>query len=77
MFESIGGSLEQYYFAVGHSTAYVIELFPDEVSAHALSAAVLAGNAVTPLKTTAILSSSEAIEAFQKAADVTYTPPSS
>ena len=76
VFEAMGGRLEHYYFAVGHSTVYAIAQLPDEVSVHALTAAVLAGGAVTSSKVTALLSSSEAIEALKKAAKAGYAPPS-
>ena len=75
MFESMGGKLEEYYCAVGHSIVFAIAQLPDEVSAHALTAAVLAGGAVTSSKVTAILTSAEAIEAFKKAAKAGYSPP--
>ncbi len=62
VFVSMGGKLEHYYFAVGHSTVYAIAQLPDEVSVHAVTAAVLAGGALTSCKATALLSSTEAIE---------------
>ena len=77
MFEALGGKLEEYYFAVGQSTVYAVAQIPEEVSLEALTMAVLAGGAVTSVKSTAILTAAEAVVAMKKAGDIVYRPPSS
>jgi uncharacterized protein with GYD domain len=77
VFEAVGGTLEGYYVAVGQSTVYVLAQIPNEVSVEALTMATLAGGAVTSVKSTAILTAAEAVEAMQKASTLGYQPPSS
>ncbi len=77
MFEALGGTLEEYYFAVGESTTYVMAQIPDEVSLEALTMAVLAGGAITSIKSTTILTAAEAVVAMKKAGDIVYKSPSS
>ena len=76
VFEAFGGSLDEYYFAVGQATVYVMGELPDEVSLEAMTMAVLAGGAVTSIRCTAILTAAEAMEAMEKAAHGMYRPPS-
>jgi uncharacterized protein with GYD domain len=77
LYEAIGGKLEEYYFAVGQNTVYMISQIPDEVTVEALVMAVMAGGSVTSVKVTALLTAAEAVEAMRKAASVAYKPPSS
>jgi uncharacterized protein with GYD domain len=76
VFEAFGGSLDEYYFAVGQTTVYLVGEMPDEVSIEAMTMAVLAGGAVTSIKFTPILTAAEAMQAMEKAADAMYRPPS-
>jgi uncharacterized protein with GYD domain len=76
IFEAVGGSLEEYYFAVGENTVYVVCEVPDPASQEALTMAVLAGGAITSIKTTGILTAQEAMDVMKKAGDVVYRPPS-
>ena len=55
---------------------FVIYELPDDIAVEALIMAVLAGGAVTSAKTTAIITSAEAVEAMKKAAEIIYNPPS-
>ena len=75
VFEAVGGRLEEYYFAVGESTVYVLCDVPDHVSVEALTMAVLAGGAVTSVKATALLTAAEAVDVMKKAGEMTYRPP--
>ena len=75
MVEALGGTLEEYYFAVGQNTVYTLGYLPDELSLEALVMAVLAGGAVTSFKSTPLMTAAEAVEAMKKAADVLYRPP--
>ena len=77
LYEAVGGKLEEYYFAVGQNTVYVVGQFPDEIAVEALGMAVMAGGAVTSVKATAILTAAEAVEAMKKAGSIGYKPPSS
>ena len=74
---AVGGPLETYDIAVGHSTVSLVAQLPDEMSVQARTRAVLAGGAVTSVKSNAILTASEAVEARRKAGTLGYRPPSS
>lgn len=76
VFEAVGGSLEEYYFAVGENTVYVICEVPDFDSLMALNMAVLAGGAITSAKSAGLLTAKEAVDVMKKAGDVVYRPPS-
>ncbi len=76
-FEAVGGSLQEYYFAVGENKVSVLGEVPDQVSLEAISMVVFAGGAVTSMKATALLTAGEAVEAMKKAKDVAYQPPKS
>ena len=75
VFEAVGGRLEAFYVAVGGSTAYLIAEVPDSVSMAAISTAIMAGGALSSIKSTAILTAEEMVEAFKKAKSVAYRPP--
>ncbi len=72
LMESLGGSIESFYFAFGDADAYVIADLPDNVSAAAGAAAVNASGAVVT-STTVLLTPAEVDEAFAKTVD--YRPP--
>jgi uncharacterized protein with GYD domain len=70
--ESLGGTMEAFYFAFGHSDLYVIADLPDNVSMVALSGVVAAAGGFSP--TTVVLLTPEEIDAaVEKSAE--YTPP--
>ena len=75
MFEAMGCTLEQYYFAVGENNVYVLAEIPDNISGEALTMAVLASGAIASTKTTVLLTAQEAIEAMKKAGGIVYRPP--
>lgn len=75
--ESVGGNLVEYYFAVGSSKVYLIAENLNEMSAQALIIAVLAGGVVACVKSVAILTSAEAVEAMKMAGGTGYRPPAS
>jgi uncharacterized protein with GYD domain len=74
--EKLGGKLIGYWFAFGESDAVVIAQFPDNVSAAAASLAATAGGAVKSLKTTALMSVEESMQAMRKADAAGYRAPS-
>ena len=70
--ESLGGTIDSFYFAFGDTDVVVIADFPDTVSAAALALAVTAGGGAT-VKTTVLLTPKEVDKAAKK--HVTYRPP--
>ena len=72
--ESIGGSVEAFYFAFGSDDAYVIYDMPDSASAAAASLVVAASGAIA-LRTIPLLTPEDIDDAAKKSKDVDYTPP--
>jgi len=72
--ESIGGSLESFYFSFGKDDFHVIVDLPDNVSAAAMALTV-AGSGRVSLDTTVLLTPEEVDAAVRKHPD--YTPPGS
>lgn len=70
--ESVGGKLDEFYFAFGESDVVGIADLPDNVSAAALSVAISAGGAFA-YRTTVLLTPEEMDRAVRK--EITYTPP--
>ena len=70
--ESLGGTLESFYFALGDPDAYVIVDLPSNADAMAVSMTVATGGGATN-ETVALLTSEEADEASNKT--VVYRPP--
>ena len=70
--KNAGGTLEAFYFAFGHSDAFVIIDAPDHASVAAASLAINASGAVST-KTTVLLSPEEIDQAAKK--NVKYTAP--
>ena len=70
--QSLGGSMDSFYFAFGDTDVVVIADFPDHVSAAALALAVGAGGGAS-VHTTVLVSPQEIDEAAKK--QVTYQPP--
>lgn len=77
LFEALGGSLVEYYFAVGQGKVIVIYELPDADSIQALSLRVIAGGTTTDFSTTRIITSAEAVEGIKMAGDIDYRPPTS
>ena len=72
--ESVGGSLESFYFAFGDSDAFVVVDLPDNESAAAVALTVNATGAVT-VKTVVLLTPDEVDAAAKRSVD--YRPPGS
>jgi uncharacterized protein with GYD domain len=70
--ESLGGSLESFYFAFGGTDVYAVVELPDNAAAAAMALAVSGSGAVTA--TTTVLLAPEEIDAAAKA-KVKYTAP--
>jgi len=72
--ESVGGKLDEFYFAFGESDVVGIADLPDNVSAAALSVAISSAGAFA-YRTTVLLTPEEMDRAVRKGAEITYTPP--
>ncbi len=70
--ESLGGSVEAFYYAFGNNDTYTVFELPDNVSASAASLAIIAAAAVR-VRTTVLLTPEEIDEAVQRS--VEYRPP--
>jgi uncharacterized protein with GYD domain len=78
LIESLGGTLEAFYWMQGKHDGFVISNLPDGVAAAAVSAAVGASGAVTGLETHQIFDQDEqaAIIKHAETARRAYKPPS-
>ncbi len=72
--ESVGGTLDTFYFAFGGTDVFTVADLPDNTAAAALALAVTAGGGAT-VRTTVLLTAEEIDAATQQ--DVSYTPPGS
>jgi uncharacterized protein with GYD domain len=72
--ESVGGTMESFYFAFGDADAYVVLDLPDAATAAGLSLTVSASGAVS-ISTTVLLTPEELDEASNKTVD--YKAPGS
>jgi uncharacterized protein with GYD domain len=70
--ESLGGTIEAFYFAFGETDVFVIADYPDNVSVAAAALAVSAGGGAT-VRTVVLLTPAEIDTAAAKKA--TYRPP--
>jgi uncharacterized protein with GYD domain len=72
LFKSLGGTIEDYYYAFGDTDLFVIGDFPDPAAAAAVSLTVSASGAIA-CKTTVLLTPEELDETSKKSA--TYSAP--
>jgi uncharacterized protein with GYD domain len=72
LIDSIGGTMEAFYFAFGEDDVYVIAELPDNATAAALALKVNASGAVH-LRTVVLMTPEEVDEASSKSVD--YRPP--
>ncbi|MDQ3931903.1 MAG: GYD domain-containing protein [Actinomycetota bacterium] len=72
--ETLGGTVEAFYFAFGDNDTYTIVDLPDNVSASAASLAIIAAGAVR-VRTTVLLTPAEIDEAVERS--VEYRAPAS
>ena len=70
--ESLGGTLESFYYAFGDTDVYAIADLPDHTSSSALSLIINASGTVS-VKTVVLLTPEEVDAATQKSVD--YRPP--
>jgi|ERR1022692_2344310 uncharacterized protein with GYD domain len=72
--ESLGGTLESFYYALGEDDAYLIAQVPDDTAAAALSMRVAAGGGAR-VTSVPLLTPEQMDEATKRG--VSYTPPGS
>ena len=76
LFNSIGGTVEHYWFGVGENRAYIVFSAPDNsVDVQAVSMAVLSSGTAVKATTSLIITAEEGMAAAQKAAQLTYRSP--
>ena len=73
--ENLGGKLESSYLAFGDFDVVGIIQLPNNVSAAALSMAMMAGGGITKLNIVTLMTWTEGVEAMKKAKNAAYTPP--
>jgi uncharacterized protein with GYD domain len=73
LLETVGGSLEAFYFAFGDTDVYVIADLPDQKTAMAIAATVGSSDAISSFETIALLTTQE-VDAAMKVS-VGYRPP--
>ena len=75
--EAAGGSLVAFYWMLGDHDGLAIYDAPDAAAAAAVTAAIFSSGRVADVRTNALLSSSETIEALTRAGEVakSYEPP--
>ncbi len=72
--KELGGRIHGFWFAFGDSDVIGILDMPDNTSMAAFALAIGAGGACSKVKTTALLSMSEAMSAMEKASTTGYKP---
>ena len=70
--EKLGGKIENAWYSFGEYDVTLILQMPDNVSAAALSIAFAAGGALKSVRTTPLLTATEALEAMKKAGGSGY-----
>jgi uncharacterized protein with GYD domain len=70
--EGLGGRIENAWYSFGEYDVTMVVQMPDNVSAAALSIAFAAGGALKAVKTTPLLTATEAIEAMKRASTAGY-----
>jgi len=72
--ETLGGKVHEMFFSFGDYDALLIVEMPSNVAAAAIALAFASGGAVKNIKTTPLLSTTEAVEAFKQAGRSGYQP---
>ncbi len=75
--ESLGGSIESFYWMQGQHDGFVIGEFPDSVSGVAIAAAVASTGAISSIESHEIFDHGQQAEIVEKAKTAlrAYTPP--
>jgi uncharacterized protein with GYD domain len=75
IFESAGCKLEHFYASLIENKTYLIVESPDLKSIYAVTANFLAAGAASSIKCSPLITTSEAVDMFKKAASLPYRPP--
>jgi len=75
IFESAGCKLEQFYASLTENKAYLIVDAPDLKNVYTVTVNFLAAGAASAIKCSPLMTTSEAVGIFKKAASLTYRPP--
>jgi uncharacterized protein with GYD domain len=70
--EELGGRIENAWYSFGEFDVTLVLQMPDNVSAAALSIAFASGGALKTVKTTPLLTATEAMEAMKRAGKAGY-----
>ena len=73
--ENLGGKVESVFLSFGDYDVVGVLRFPDDITAAALSMAMMAGGGIRKIKTTPMVSWEEGVEAMKKAKGAAYKPP--
>lgn len=73
--ESVGGTLQGFWYAFGSHDAYTLWEAPDNVSMAAVALAISGGGALSSLETTVLLSVDDTLAALRKAREIKYRAP--
>ena len=74
--KNLGGSIECAYLSFGKYDSMSILDMPDNISAAALSMALMASGVFKKIRTTLLMAWKEGVEAMKKAKKAAYQPPS-
>jgi uncharacterized protein with GYD domain len=72
---AFGGQLQGFWYCFGQQDGYALAELPDDVSAAAVSAAVISTGSFRCFDTTALMSVDEMVEAMTRATEFAYVKP--
>ena len=75
LIEAVGGRLISFYYAFGEYDVVIISEAPDSKAVASVLIAAAAGGALSGIKTTALMTIEEGMEAIKGARAVAYAPP--
>jgi uncharacterized protein with GYD domain len=73
--ESVGGTLQGFWYAFGDYDGYTLWEAPDNVAMAAVAIALSAGGALSKSETTVLMTVEETIEALGRVDSIRYRPP--
>lgn len=78
LFQTIGATVEHYWIGVGSNTLYIVFVAPDNtVDLEAISILVMSSGVAKSMEMRQLMTSGEAVAALRRAADLSYSPPTS
>ena len=78
LFQAIGATVEHYWIGVGTNTLYIVFVAPDNtVDLEAISILVMSSWVVKSMEMRQLMTSGEAVAALKRAAELSYSPPTS